>query len=156
MSEQRFTAALEGPEAAGTWTYVVLPFNVLEAFGTTSQVKVTGTINGVPYRSSAMPRGDGSHYLVVNKNIRDRAGVARGSDVEVVLDVDTAARTVEVPIHLQALLSGNELARSSFERLPYSHQSEYVQWIVEAKKEETRQRRAERASMLEAGKRLKS
>ena len=157
MSKQRFSAVLAGPEEIGTWTYIVLPFNVLEVYGTKSQVKVCGTINGVPYRSSAMPQGDGTHYMVVNKNIRDRAGAGRGMEVEVVMDIDTEARIVEIPPILDALLVGNDAARSSFEKLSYSHQSEYVQWIADAKKEETRQRRAETAiEMLKEGKRLKS
>ena len=155
--EQRFKAKLTGPVEAGTWTYMILPFSVIEIFGTKSQVKVMGTINGVAYRSSAVPRGDGTHYMVVNKSIRDQAGVDRGSEVDVVMAIDDEVRRVEVPPQLHSLLSENQPAMSEFEKLSYSHQSEYTQWIAEAKKEDTRQRRAQKAiEMLEQGKRLKS
>ncbi len=157
MSEQKFKAVLTGPEMAGTWTYILLPFSVVELFGTGSQVKVRGTINGVPYRSSAMPEGDGTHYMVVNKGIRDQAGVTRGSEVEVVMDIDSEPREVEIPPELNAALADSVASRSAFEKLSYSHQNEYCQWIREAKKEETKLRRAEKAiEMLQEGKRLKS
>ncbi len=131
--------------------------SVLEVFGTRSQVKVTGTINGVPYRSSAMPQGDGTHYMVVNKGIRDQAGVTRANEVEVVMDLDSGTREVEIPPELTARLVDNVASRSAFEKLSYSHKSEYCQWVGEAKKEETRLRRAEKAvDMLLEGKRLKS
>ena len=96
---------LTGPETAGTWTYIVLPFSVMELFGTKSQVKVTGTMNGVRYRNSAMPQGDGTHYMVVNKEIRDQAGVVRGSEVTVLMDIDLEPREVEIPPELNALLA---------------------------------------------------
>jgi Bacteriocin-protection, YdeI or OmpD-Associated len=55
--------------------------------------------------------------------------------------------------HRRLLRDPNDRAASqAFEALSYTHRREYVQWVVEAKKSETRQRRVERAvEMLEAG-----
>ena len=46
-----------------------------------------------------------------------------------------------IPDDLQALLDSNEHARQRFERLTAGHRREYIQWIIEAKRPETRQRR---------------
>ena len=91
-----------------------MPFSVLEAYGTKSQVRVRGTINGVPYRSSAMPEGDGTHYMVINKGIRDQAGITRGSEVEVVMSLDLEPREVEIPPELNALLTNNATPKRLF------------------------------------------
>lgn len=50
-------------------------------------------------------------------------------------------RPVNVPRDLAAALKTNARARAAFEGFPPSHKREYVEWIVEAKKPETRERR---------------
>jgi hypothetical protein len=49
----------------GTWTYLVIPLDLAALYDAKGQIKARGTINGQPFRSSAMPRGDGAHYLVL-------------------------------------------------------------------------------------------
>lgn len=66
-----------------------------------------------------------------------------------------AVRTVEIPGELQVRLKKNKQAAAYYESLPFSHKREYVQWITEAKKDETKARRAEKTlQMLAAGKRM--
>ncbi len=50
-------------------------------------------------------------------------------------------RDAVVPDDLQALLDDNPHARERFERLRAGHRREYIQWIIEAKRPETRTRR---------------
>jgi len=57
--------------------------------------------------------------------------------------VDYANRTIEVPKELQKLLDKNKTAAAFFDELAFSHKREYVEWIVSAKKEETKARRLE-------------
>ncbi len=79
-----------------------------------------------------------------------------GDRVTVVLRVDTAERRVEVPAELAQALAANTEARKTFEVFSYSHQKEYVNWVGEAKKAETRLSRAQKAvGMLREKKRLK-
>src|SRR5712691_3411287 len=92
-----FTATLERFAGVGTWTFLTLPFRVEDVFGKKGQVKVTGTINGVDYRSSLMPHGDGQHFLVVNKAIRDQAQVNVGDTVLVTMSLDTGERHIALP-----------------------------------------------------------
>jgi uncharacterized protein YdeI (YjbR/CyaY-like superfamily) len=103
-----------------------------------------------------MPDGEGGHFLVVNKSIRDAAGVDVGDRVTVVLRVDTEERRVEVPAELAEALAADTEARKAFEAFGYSHQKEYADWVGEAKKAETRLSRAQKAvGMLREKKRLK-
>lgn len=93
------------------------------------QVKVKGTVNGVLFRSLLMPTGDRTHYLVVNKEVRDAASVKVGDTVQVVMERDTEVRKKEVPVDLAVALQLNEQASRSFENMSYSCQKEYVSWI---------------------------
>lgn len=55
------------------------------------------------------------------------------------LAIDDLPRTVIIPTELKQALSKNKTADKFFSALAYSHQKEYVDWITEAKREETRE-----------------
>jgi len=48
---------------------------------------------------------------------------------------------IEVPADLTVALKRNRKAQSGFDVLSYSHKKEYVEWLNEAKRDETRQKR---------------
>ena len=153
---QQFEASLVRPAGTGTWTFVQIPFDVVGTYGARGQLKVKGTVNDVPIRASLMPNGNGTHYMVVNQSVRDEAGVTAGDAVRVTIEPDTDERTVDVPEDFQEALGANVEAFGFFEKLSYSHRKEYVEWIMSAKKEETRARRIGQAvDMLAKGKKAK-
>ena len=129
--------------AGGGGAFVIVPFDVEEVFGK-KRVPIRATIDGEPYRGTLVRMGAPHHMLLVLKEIRERIGKGPGDTVKVTLEEDTEPRVVEIPPDLAGALEQVPKAASAFQALSYTHQREYVRWITEARREETRRRRIDR------------
>jgi len=149
--KQAFTAAIQN--AGGGGAFVEVPFDVEQAFGS-KKPKVKATIEGVPYRGTLVRMGTECHVLIILKGIREQIGKTFGDEVTISVEPDTEPRLIEIPPDLAKELKKDKEAKAFFDKLSYTHQKEYVTWINEAKKQETRQNRILKTlEMLKKGQR---
>ena len=135
------TTILQGDKTA---TGISVPDEVMTALNAGKVPKVSVTINGYTYRSS-VATVNGGPMIGVSEVVRAGAGVKGGDTVDVDIELDTAPRTVDVPPDLAAALDAVPAARKTFDGLSYSLQRFWVEPVVGAKTDETRQRRIEKA-----------
>ena len=151
--KQTFTAVIQN--AGGGGAFVEVPFDVETAFGS-KRPKVRALIEGVPYRGILTRMGTECHLLIVLKEIREQIGKTFGDEVTITIEPDTEPRVIEVPVELKKEFKAEKEAKAFFDKLSYTHQREYVMWINEAKREETRQNRIVKAiEMLKKGKKAR-
>ena len=152
MSEkQTFKAVIQN--AGGGGAFVEVPFDVEEKLGS-KRPKIKALIEGVPYRGLLVRMGGPNHMLIILKGIREQIGKTFGDEVTITVEPDTEPRVIEIPKDLMKELKKDREAKAFFDKLSYTHQKEYVRWVEEAKKEETRQNRIVKTiEMLKKGKR---
>lgn len=138
----KFEARIEPGDGGGA--YVLFPYDTETEFGTKGKVPVNATFDGIPYTGSLMKYGNPKHMLGLPKAIREQIGKNAGDSVRVELWKDDAPRTVEVPGEFREAMRKAGV-NAFFDQLSFTHQKEYCRWITEAKKEETRLRRVEKA-----------
>lgn len=125
----------------GPATAIVLTDAQVEELGGGKRAAVTVTIAGNTVRLRLAVMG-GQNMIGISKANRAELGVEIGDTVDAVIELDTAARTVEVPDDAAKALATAKL-RKAFDALSYTHQKEHVRAIEEAKKPETRAKRIE-------------
>jgi hypothetical protein len=143
----RFRAVLK-PTDQGA--YVDIPAEAVAALGARGRTSVTGSIDGNPIIGQVMPytfEGEGRKVVLgVTKATRAAIGRTIGDEVDVELERDDRSRSadVKVPPELADALASDDEAAAAFDRLAPSHRREHAQYVAEAKREETRRRRAEK------------
>ena len=141
--------------AGGGGAFVEVPFDVEKVFGL-KRPKIKAMIENVPYRGLLVRMGGPNHMLIILKGIREQIGKSFGDEIQVSVELDTEERVIEIPKDLLKELKKDKEAKSFFDTLSYTHKKEYVKWVEEAKKEETRQTRIVKTiEMLKKGKRGK-
>jgi hypothetical protein len=137
VAVKRFTVELQRVQKSATMFEI--PFGLEEAFGC-RRPPVSVTIRGHTWRTTPGVY-DGVGYVVVNRAVKAATGVDAGDRVRVAMELDTKPRTVRVPTDLRAALAGDPEVKAAFDAMSFTHRREYVEWIDEAKRPETRARR---------------
>lgn len=99
-----------------------------------------------------LARMGGESMVGFSKAARAEAGVELGDEVTFDIAADLTPRTVEVPDDLAAALATDAGVGDAFAAMAYSHRKEFVRWVTEAKREQTRlDRIAKTVEMVRAG-----
>ena len=138
-----FKATLQRPATPknATWCFLVLPKAASAKLPTRSMVTVDGTLNGAAFQATLEPDGEGSHWLKVEKTLREAAGVETGDMVE--LEVAPVEKEPEpkVPADLKQALGANAAANTTWKDITAVARRDWIHWITSGKKAETRVKR---------------
>ncbi|WP_370899838.1 DUF1905 domain-containing protein [Chryseobacterium gossypii] len=122
--------------------FVEFPFSTEELFGKKGQVKIKAIFDGkADYRGSLARMGSDCHILGLTQEVRKKLGKTFGDEVSVSLIEDKEERVVEIADDIASTFDENPQAKELFEKMSYTHKKEYIRWIEEAKKPETRENR---------------
>jgi Bacteriocin-protection, YdeI or OmpD-Associated/Domain of unknown function (DUF1905) len=128
---------------------------VVAALGAGKRPAVRVFVGPHSYRTTIASMG-GRFMIPLSAENREAAGVTAGDQVDIHIEPDSDPRDVAVSADLAAALAHDQQAREFFETLAYSHRKEWVRWIEDAKKPETRARRlATTLDALRVGKRTR-
>ena len=156
-SKIRFSAKLLQPSASaktGAWTFLTLPKAASARLPSRGMTTVEGTINGFPFRATLEPDGQKSHWLRVNRKLREATGADAG-DV-VILEIAPLGKEPEprMPGDLRKSLAAAPKARALWSEITPIARRDWIHWITSAKQQATRARRVDNAcTMLATGKR---
>jgi hypothetical protein len=124
--------------------YIEFPYDTEKEFGKKGQVKVKVWFDGFLYRGSLVKMGHPCHIVGLNKEVRKAINKNPGDSIHVIIEQDTEERIIAIPTDLQNLLNEHKDAKVKFEKFSYSHKKEWVMWLIDAKKDETRLKRLQK------------
>lgn len=124
-----------------------VPFDVSTTFGTRGKIRVTGTIDDVPYRGTLTPYG-GRHYLGVNRAMRSAIDKDGGDTIHVVMESDAEPITLDMPEDLLWALDFDRQAQAIFDTYSFARRQEFIAWLESARKPEIRARRLAQAIQM--------
>ncbi|MDQ1856677.1 YdeI/OmpD-associated family protein [Chryseobacterium sp. WLY505] len=122
--------------------FVEFPFSTEELFHKKGQVKIKALFDDkIEYRGSLAKMKSDCHILGLTQEIRKKLGKTFGDEVSVSLIEDKEERVVEIADDIDLVFKENPEAKALFDAMSYTHRKEYIRWIEEARKPETRENR---------------
>lgn len=134
--------------------FIEFPFSVEEIFGKRGRIKIKAVFDGsAEYRGSLVRMKTECHILGITQEIRKQLGKTFGDEVFVSIIEDPEERTLEIAEDIACIFNEHPEAAKRFGTMSYTHRKEYIRWINEAKKPETRENRKKKMiGMILAGK----
>lgn len=126
-----------------SWTFVVVPDHVVAALGS-KRAQVRGTIQGVSF-TGTVSKGEGVYRMPVPRDLQSKARIARGDEVRVFMEFDPEPRPIDIPLELQQVLAADPDLARRFDGLPPAHRRAWAGYVADAKRAETRIKRAAKA-----------
>ncbi len=157
-SKIRFKAKLLRPAETGkdvSWTFLILPKIASARLPSRGMTAIEGTLNDFPFQAMVEPDGQKSHWLKVDRKLREAAAAAAGDVVTLEIASPETEPEPTVPPELKnALATAAPKARTVWSDITPMARRDWIHWITSAKRQETRARRIKNAcSMLASGKR---
>ncbi|HPI19945.1 MAG TPA: YdeI/OmpD-associated family protein [Candidatus Kapabacteria bacterium] len=125
--------------------YIEIPDEIMKEFGDRHRIKVKAMFNGFEYRGLIVKMGLPNHCIGINQQVRKAIGKNPGDKISVTIEEDLEERAVSIPDDFNQSLTQFPETFEKFNKLSYTHKKEYVNWISEAKRPETRKNRIEKA-----------
>ena len=139
-----------------TATGFQVPDDVVAALASGRRPPVRVTIGPHSYRTTVAMMG-GRFMVPLSAENREAAKVAAGDRIDVDIEPDKEPRGIDVPADLAEALGEDRVVREFFDSLAHTHRKEWVRWVEEAKKPETRSARIGRTNdALRAGNRSRA
>lgn len=126
---------IKGPQNG---VFIEFPFDCFQEFGTRKSIRVKVTFDGKLHQRSLMPRGNGTHWIQLRKEICTDIGKFDGDSILVTVEKDDSKRTVEIPDYLQWLFDDEPEMKKTFQKLSYFYKKFWIGSIEETKNEETK------------------
>jgi len=127
----------------GNNTGIEVPQAAVEKLGGGLRPLVVIQINGYSYRG-AVGKMNEMFLISLSAEHRNKAGVKGGEQHEITITLDREPRTIDIPAVLKKVFDKHKAAFERFNKLPPSKQKAAVNSIIEAKSEETRDRRIDK------------
>jgi uncharacterized protein YdeI (YjbR/CyaY-like superfamily) len=142
-TRQRFRSLLKPDGTNLKWVIAQVPFAPAKVWKTRNRMRVKGTINGFPFRTSLFGSAEKGYVVLVNKIMQKGAKAYAGEMAEFMLEPDLEERSAAVPPELAKLLKQEPALARWFQALSYSYRKYMSDDVRKPKNPEVRQRRAE-------------
>lgn len=152
----RFEAKLLRPAEPrdASWAFLVLPEEVSARLPRRGRTSVQGTLDGQAFRATLEPDGRLSHWLKVERALREAAGAAFGDTVTLEIAPVAKEPEPELPPDLRRALDGAPAAQAAWDATTTLARVDWIHWITSARQAATRAKRiADACDMLASGKR---
>lgn len=132
-----------------SWTILRLPEEASAKLPSRGMTMVSGTMNGVPFKTMLEPDGryapgqQSSHWFSPDQKLLDDAGATAGDSVEISMEPSKEWIEPEVPEDLKKALSASPKAEALWEDITPLARWDWIRWIRAVKTPETRQKHIE-------------
>ena len=134
---------------ANSWTILRLPESASAKLPSRGMIMVTGTINGVAFKTLLEPDGrygpgkKPSHWFAPDKKLLDDAHVSTGDTVQVSLEPTKEWIEPDVPENVRKALETSPKAKALWEDITPIARWDWVRWLRAVKTEETKKKHIE-------------
>lgn len=120
-----------------------VPDEISIEMGLRKYIPVKGHANKHEFKATLIPRKYNRHVLFLNSEIRRKAKIKDGDNVDIVIEFDAESREIPIPEDVELIFSESAMVFETFSKLSPSQRRELLKYILMAKREETRLKRIE-------------